>query len=606
MTDKFTVDDLGGEFYDETATRADVPAYHILFIADFAGSEQAALSGVINDQVLPVTAESFDALVGAAGPTLALKIADPVKGGGGWADITLRFESLRDFDPAQLIGRIPATQGLAGAREQFVARLRGKITADALSASVRQAVNTDAALHWISDALQQRPSTAAQASPDAVDSLLSQIDLGEGDAASPPSRPRTAFGAAVSAVAGAAGIPADEASAIRRAVAEIDRRLSLWLTAVLHAPPLQAMESAWRSLAFLVRKMEFRKNLRLSVLHAPRAVLAERIRRLVIDPVFDEGAATPDLIAVNSVFANTAADVEVLDELAQHAASLPAVVVAGVGAEFFGAKFAWQVPTLPPLVNHFDQWQFAKWRGLRDQMYARSLGVVFGRCLLRPSHGPLEGRDLEFQYREPIAGEHELIWAPGVLAAACSIARSVAEMGWPTRMAGHPFGAVDGFATAALGQDGGKTAGPTDTHMPLSKVQELGKVGVNAVVALKADQEATFWNGLSAARPEKIDQEGMLEISLPYQLFAARLGSLLIGLKPELSGLSPEGLEARVRDRLVAWLSEAGGPDVANLITVLTRTPEGDPAGLEFAASIVPPPSILPGGVPMVLGYRVR
>jgi predicted component of type VI protein secretion system len=351
--------------------------------------------------------------------------------------------------------------------------------------------------------------------------------------------------------------------------------------------------------------MEFRKGLRLLVLHAAPGELLETFRTRLIDPVFDEGADAPDLIVVDTQFGNTAPDLEALDELAQHGASLPAVVLAGVGASFFGIKHAWQMATLPPIVSMFDQWQFAKWKALRDQPYARSLGVLFGRCLLRTPYERGDAGDLEFSYREEAITDKDFLWGTGALAGAVTVARSVADTGWPTAMAGYVHGRIEGFKTARGGKKGDKKFGPTDTDLPQPKIEELAVAGVNAAVGIRDHDDALVWNGLTAARPQRMDPDALLEVSLPYQLFATRMSMLLFELKPHLSGMSPEKMKGFVATHVHDWLQLEGKVE-AEKMSVQTRPSEQEPGAIELAVTVTPPQSVLPGAIPVVLGYRVK
>jgi type VI secretion system ImpC/EvpB family protein/type VI secretion system ImpB/VipA family protein len=580
--------------------------YRVLLVADMAGPEKGAVSGPLDDGVVEVNADTFDAMMAAACPSARFTIADPLAAGSVMVELDLRFDSLRAFDPKNLAQQVPAARAMLATREPLVARMRGRLSAAQITQAVSQAASSDQVLSWLTESMRWSPAAPA-AQTGVVEGLLGQIDLGEtapetAANASPP--PKTPVGSLVSAAAGQASIPAQEASAIRRTLAELDRRISQWLDTVLHSPPVQAIESAWRSLAFLVSHTEFRKGLRLSVLHAPRPQLADRFRQRLIDPVFDEGADAPDLIVLDYPFGNGAADLEALDELAQHGASLPAVVLAGVAPGFFGVKQAWQVPTLPALISMFDQWQFAKWKTLRGQAYARCLGVVFGRCLLRGPHGRQETADLEFAYREDCVTDKDLAWAGGVIAAATAISQSVADTGWPTGMAGYVHGRVEGFATAQGGPKGDKKFGPTDTEMPQPKIEELAAAGINAVVGLRDHDDAVVWNGLTAARAQRTDHVAFLEVSLPYQLFAARLSVLLLALKPHLSGMSGEQVISSVKAHVCDWLQLEGQPTPEQL-SVQTRPAEGAPPGLQLAVTVTPPQRVLPGGIPIVLGYRL-
>ena len=577
--------------------------YRILYIADLAGSEDGTLSGPLAERVVDVNADSFDSLLAAARPTVCFQTTDPVAGGNQMAEVRLTVDALKTLKPEELVTQLSATAPLLAAREQIVARMRGKCAASELTAAVGQIVAAHPDLAWLTSAIHWSPA-AESVSDDVVDDLLGQLDLGDAVSdtpAKPP--PKSPIAAAVSAAArsGGAQIPAEEASALRRTLAQLDRQAGTWLAAVLHAPPVQGLEATWRALAFLVAHLDFRKGLRLSALHASRAELADRLVSHVIDPVFDAGADAPDLIVVDMQFTNTAADVEILDTLAQHAASLPAVVLVGAAPEFLGVKHAWQVPTLPAIITLFDQWQFAKWKTLRNQRYARSLGVVFGRCLLRPPFAAAAKDDLNFTYREECTTDRDFVWAGGAVAAACTIARSVAESGWPTGMVGR----LEGYSMGQGGPKGDKQFGPADTQMPLEKAQELVAGGMNAVLAERDRDTVVVCNGFSAARPDRAEGFAALEVSLPYQLFAGRLSSLLLDLKPHLVGLSQEKLAAFVLAHVRDWLTTDGLEPDEQQVAVQARPLEDAPQTLQLAVTVTPPPRILPGGIPVVLGYRI-
>ncbi len=578
--------------------------YHILYVADFAGSKGGSISGPLGDGVVPVTASSRDEVMRAARPTVRLSTSDPLAAGNVLAEVDLSFDSLKCFDPTSVVKQIPAAGRLHSIRESIVDRMHGKLPAAGLDKAVADAVSADASLAWLAGSLKW---TAKERAADAtvVDDLLGQIDLGDGSGDEPSEAPKSPIGRIVSAAAGSGGtIPAEEASALRRTLAETDRRISMWLTTVLHSPEIQGLESVWRSLAFLVSHLDFRKGVRLSVLHASDSDLLERFRTKLVDPVFDEGAEAPDLIVVDHQFGNSAPDMEALDELAQHGASLPAVVVAGASPGFFGAKHSWQIATLPPVTSMMDQWQFAKWKGLRGAPYARLLGVVFGRCLLRTPHGRREAGDLEFAYKEECVTDRDLVWASGAVAVACTAARSVADSGWPTALSGPVHGRLEGFKTCEGGKKGDKTFGPADTQLSEAKIEELGMAGINAVVGARDHDDVLVWNGMTAARAPRNDMTAVLEVSLPYQLFVARLSGLLFALRPKLLGFSGEKVCATVTQHIRDWVAFEGDPTPEQL-SVLTRPVEDNPATLELAVTVTPPAQLVPGDVPVVMGYRL-
>ncbi|MCK4660645.1 MAG: type VI secretion system contractile sheath large subunit [Phycisphaerae bacterium] len=581
--------------------------YRILVLSDFAGSESGSLSGPLADRVVEVNADSFDEVMAAASPGVNYTISDPVASGNVMVEVNLRFDSVRAFAPEVLAQQIPAARVLMEMRESIAKRLGGQISASDLDGAVSQIVAADSGLSWLTESLKVPASAAEPAVPPGqVDALLDQIDLGDDASGDSGGGGKSPIGSLVSAAAGKGSvIPAGEVSALRRTLAEIDRRISLWLNAVLHSEQVQQLESTWRGLAFLIERVDFRKNVRVTLLHAPQNARVERLISLVIDPVFDEGADAPDFIAVDGLFGNSAADMETLDALAQHAASLPAVVLAGVGPRFFGVKHSWQTATLPTILNMFDQWQFAKWKTLRNEPYAKHLAVVFGRCLLRTPYEKESGSGTDFAFREQSITEQDFVWVSGSVAAACLVARSVGETGWPAAVTGLAHGTIEGLPIAHGGKKGDKQFGPTNnTQTPQPKIDEMGMAGINAFSGIGTKDNAVLCNGMTAARPQRAEPSALFEVSLPYLLFAGRLSALLWALKPYLRGMTPEKIRAFVAVHVREWL-KLDKDATSGCVSVHLRESEDDPSVLELAATVTPPQTLVPGGVPVVLGYKL-
>jgi len=578
--------------------------YHLLIVSDLAGPA-GEIGGPLKDGVVDVNAESFDEIMASAAPSISFTTTDPFASGNKMVEIKLSIKSLKDFDPENIATQIPVARPLMTVRKHLVDRMHGKADESQVKDAVASAA-TDADNAWLADSMKWAPGSAPAASEEQVDDILGQIDLGDGSDDS-GEKPKSPLSSIVSAAAekGAGGLAPEESSAIRRTIGEIDRRVSAWLNKVLHAKEVQPVEAAWRSLAFLVSHMEFRKGVRLSVLHAALSDAADRFVSRVIDPVFDEGADAPETILLDYGFSSSASDLESLDTLAQNGASLPAMVFGNISPAFFGVKQTWQIATLPPMLNHFDQWQFAKYKTLRGQLYANYLGIVFGRALLRAPHGHGDLKDLAFHYREDNVTEKDFLWANGVIAVGCTIAASAAKNNWPTQMSGFVNGRVEDFKTAEGGKKGDKKFGPTDTDLPQPKIEELAAAGLNAVVGFRDSDDAIVWNGLTTARPKKMDPDGLLQVSLPYQLFASRLSTLLFELKPHLAGMGADAVTKTVRAHVQDWLSTEDAKISEEDLRVQVGGTDDDPNTTMLAVTVTPPPTILPGAIPVVVGYKL-
>jgi type VI secretion system protein ImpC len=55
-------------------------------------------------------------------------------------------------------------------------------------------------------------------------------------------------------------------SVVDQMISEIDKRISAQVNEILHHPKVQALESAWRGLKYLIDKVDFRENIRVEVM----------------------------------------------------------------------------------------------------------------------------------------------------------------------------------------------------------------------------------------------------------------------------------------------------------------------------------------------------
>ena len=129
------------------AVSSDQP-YRILVVADLAGSASGSVSGPVHDGVVGLSAESFDDLMAAAQPSVTLKMTDPLSSAGAMVEVSLRFDSLKGFNPSAVAEQIPSVQALTKARAMIVERMRGKTSSQALAEGIAAVVAADAELTW--------------------------------------------------------------------------------------------------------------------------------------------------------------------------------------------------------------------------------------------------------------------------------------------------------------------------------------------------------------------------------------------------------------------------------------------------------------------------
>src|SRR5262249_4558002 len=138
-------------------------------------------------------------------------------------------------------------------------------------------------------------------------------------------------------------------TAVDLLIAEIDRQLGAQVNAILHHPQFQKLESAWRSLKYLVDQADFRENNRVEVLHCPREDLLEDfaeapeipksgLYKIAYSNEYGTFGGQPyGLIAATYEFGPGPEDMELLRKCAAVAAMAHAPFVANASPRFFGS-----------------------------------------------------------------------------------------------------------------------------------------------------------------------------------------------------------------------------------------------------------------------------
>jgi type VI secretion system ImpB/VipA family protein len=587
---------------DESSSVREMPPYRILMLGDFAGGDHGTVHSKLNEGVVEVNSTSFAEVMTNASPAISFTAKNPLTRASEMVAINIGFSSIRDFEPKAVIQACEPLRELHDARALIVRGLRGELAADQVASQVAAVLDGHAAKSVVIERLQTRPSNSpAAASANEIDQLLTELDLGP----STPKETSRPDGTAADLTARATQATQADAAAskeMRQALMEVDACIGKWLSAVLSSTPFRSVESAWRSVDHLVRHFDSRRGIRLSVLHAPFDQVTDRFRECVIDPAFDDGVPAPDLVVMIGNVENTAPQMETLDALAANAASLPAVLMCNVASSFFGMSFAWQIASLPPIRNMFDQWQFAKWNGLRAKGHAHCIGVFAGRSLLRaPYEIGSSGSDLELRFNETAIGEKDFLWAPAPLAAARAVANAVASTGWPVALVGGEFDRVGGFSMGLGGKNGDKPIGPGDIQVPGARLEEFVGVGINIINNVQGSPDAWIAGAVCAQAGAKNAGGVSPDRTLTHQLVATRLANLLLGIKEANPSLNSDELAALIQQSATAWIpaswrSEDGG----GVLSVTTRT-EGDDSRLTVSLHL--PAGVLPGDLPVTMDF---
>ena len=411
----------------EAEQESDSPM-RILVVGDFSGT--ATRSGA--PRPIVVDRDNLDDVLAHFHPALRLEGVHP-----DGSAVEIEFSELDDFHPDRLYERLPLFDTLRDTHD----RLENSKTFAAAAAEVRSWAEAQAVRPAVKTPIESgKPNSAPPSPPIETENLLEQMIEQTEDSSQEhrATRQSSVFDLLLDKVAGPYRIAADDPDK-QQLLDLVDALTADRLRAILHHPDFQALEAAWRSLDFLVRRIETDVNLKLFVLNLPKTALAGDLEsvselrssmfyKLLAD--LPPGAAPWALVVGNYQFAATREDVEMLGRIAQIAAHSGAPFVAAADPSVFGCPVPAETPD-PDDWQEPDEASTQMWQQLRGLPAATSLGLVAPRFLLRHPYGLDASPTERLEFVELPTPDHEkFLWGNPAFVAACLLAQAFSRNGW--------------------------------------------------------------------------------------------------------------------------------------------------------------------------------
>lgn len=398
--------------------------FRILILGDFSGRHSGTRKPIQVDR------DNFDRVLRALSVQLDLRL-----GSAPAAPVSLRFDELQDFEPDRIFERCDLFKKLSQGPGRSTTAPGPGVRAPARSPDADVASLTSGSL---------------------LDDIVGQSEAGAGAS---PRRRRDEFQEVVERIVAPHLAPPENPDALR-AEADAQQRRSILMRAILHHPDFQALESIWRALDLLVRRLECDALLKLYILDISKEEITaglakidparprdlrstELYRTLVEQTVETPGGEAWAVLAGNYGFDRSAEDVELLSKL-------------GLVARAAGASFiAESVPSRDE--NAADH---RAWQALRRSPQAQWLGLAMPRFLLRLPYGKNTYEIDSFPFEEmPGKPEHpEYLWGNPAFACAYLLGNSFSEYGWGFRPG--VIQQIDGLPLHTYQADGDQFAQP--------------------------------------------------------------------------------------------------------------------------------------------------
>lgn len=361
-------------------------------------------------------------------------------------------------------------------------------------------------------------------------------------------------------------------------IADVDRKLGAQLDAIMHNEEFQKLESAWRSLKYLVDKTDFRENIKIEMLSvskqdllddfedAPEITKSGLYRTAYTAEYGQFGGQPYGLMVGNYEFSPAAPDIKLMQYLSSVSTMAHAPFVGAAGPQFFGVDSFSELPGLKDLSAIFEGPQYIKWQSFRESEDARNFSLTLPRFLLRTPYDPQNNPAKEFNYREDVSdGNESYLWGNAAFTFAARITDSFAKYRWCANIIGpQGGGAVEDLPLhqyEAMGEI--QTKIPTEVLISERREFELAEEGFMALTMRKGSDNAAFFSANSAQKPKYFgtSKEGKdaelnykLGTQLPYTFIVSRLAHYLKVIQRENLGTWKE--RADLERELNEWIRQ--------------------------------------------------
>ncbi|MEJ0014959.1 MAG: type VI secretion system contractile sheath large subunit [Acetobacteraceae bacterium] len=369
-----------------------------------------------------------------------------------------------------------------------------------------------------------------------------------------------------------------QSAAVDRMIAAIDQTVSAQVNEIMHSEDFQKMESAWRSMKFLIDRTDFRQNIKIEMLNAskqdllddfddsPEVVKSGLYKHVYIDEFGQFGGQPFAAMITNYQFTPGAQDVKLMQYTSAVGAMSHAPVIGSAAPEFFGVDKFEDLPNLKDLEAVFEGPKYAKWESFRTSEDSRYFGLTLPRFLLRLPYGSDTVPVQAFNFEEKTDGATgNYLWGNASFAFATRLNDSFAHYRWAPNIIGpQSGGAVEDLPLhhfEAMGQT--QTKIPTETLISDRREYELAEQGFIALTMRKGSDNAAFFSANSAQKPKFFgnNPEGKaaelnykLGTQLPYMFVINRLAHYIKVLQRENIGSWKTAVE--LQTELGNWIRQ--------------------------------------------------
>ena len=390
---------------------------------------------------------------------------------------------------------------------------------------------------------------AAASGIDLLDQIVDQSKIAKSGAEH--SRARDIIEELVQQVLEGTVVVSDNLSAmVDTRVAELDRLISAQVSAVMHAPAFQKLESTWRGLEYLVKETPTGTMLKIKILNATKRDLTRDFKSAIefdqsalFKKVYEEefgtfGGAPFGALIGDFEITRQPEDMYFLDQMSHVAAAAHAPFIGAASPELLGLESFSDLGKPRDMAKVFDTVEYAKWKAFRDTEDSRYVGLTLPRYLGRLPYDPKEGTVVDsFNFVEDVDGtDHSrYLWCNAAWAFGARLTAAFDDFGWCAAIRGvEGGGLVEDLPTHTFKTDDGEVAlkCPTEIAITDRREKELSDLGFISLVHCKNSDYAAFFGAQSLQKAKKYNTDSananaVLSAQLQYIFSVSRVAHYL-------------------------------------------------------------------------------
>lgn len=384
---------------------------------------------------------------------------------------------------------------------------------------------------------------------DLLDMIVEKSKVAKSDAEH--ARARDIVGELVNQVLAGSVLVSDNLSATLDArVAELDQLISAQLSAIMHAPEFQKLESTWRGLDYLCKESNTNAMLKIRVVHATKRDLVRDFKSAIefdqsamFKKVYEEefgtfGGAPFGTLIGDYEITRQPEDMYFLEQMSHVAAAAHAPFISSASPELLGLESFADLGRPRDMAKVFDTVEYTKWKSFREAEDSRYVGLTLPRYLGRLPYDPKTGTVVDsFNFVEDVDGsDHsKYLWCNAAWAFATRLTTAFDDFGWCAAIRGvEGGGLVEDLPTHTFKTDQGEVAlkCPTEIAITDRREKEFSDLGFIPLVHCKNTDYAAFFGAQTVQKPKQYNTDSananaVLSAQLQYIFSVSRVAHYL-------------------------------------------------------------------------------